>query len=105
VGNIVRSFVLHEDVHVRQSVIALLAIVVSISDGATYILEAISGEQNILYSLKTLREREINPENQSLLDHTIAFLVQALAVDSQLKLSLPNTSDVPMQLRILPNTM
>jgi hypothetical protein len=98
----VRAFVSHEDPHVRQSVISLLAIVISISDGASYIIESVSGGHNIFESLKKLREKETFAENKALLDHLLSFVVGAASKDFTLNFDIRSSeSDVPMSLRIL----
>jgi len=102
VGDLVRTFVSHEDPHVRQSVFALLAITISITDAAPHIIESISGGSNIIANLKLLRDKETFSDNKALLDHLIAFVMHAASLNYKLNFDITSTeSNVPKSLRIV----
>lgn len=103
VGHLSQTFATHPDGTVRQSVIALVAITITISDGATYVIEAISGSSNIFESLKQLREQETLPENKALLDHVIAYLTQAAVQHAASSSSTSLQDGINSMLRFLPD--
>ncbi len=114
VGQLFHKFHPHPDPSVRHALFALLAVLVTVSDGAFHIVEAISCGSNIFEMLKTLIDLEVkgggagNEENIALLNHTLAYLTQAAREDYRL-LQLPSSSSsssssVYSKLCFLPDT-
>lgn len=87
VGELSRTFVTHPDASVRRAVYSLVAVLLTISNEAFYVVEAVGGGLNIFEVLKRLREAESHPENVNLLNHVIAFMAAAATSDYRLQFS------------------
>lgn len=67
-GELVTSFSHHADPVVRRAAFSLLGVILSVGEGKTYVVEALSSQGNILATVDQLADLEKDPENQRFLN-------------------------------------
>lgn len=89
-GELVTSYSTYDDPIVRRTVLSLLGVTLSVGDGKTFVIEALSSQRNILETVDRLANREDDGENRKFIGHIQQFLA-GCTTDALIELKLSNT--------------